>query len=436
MSQSVLGTRRQFLKTATTSAAVLGLGFERQQRVSGNERESINNLDVKIDRVLNCRVSYDRPRIVAGNSKYRLAGGSRTDSVLILFGNNGKIGVGCCRSGAKPTDGRFLIGKPLSNLLNKQVSEVNQRTGTSAIWDLAGKSLNKPVYALLGGEAPKGGVPVYDGTIYHEELLSRDRNSAYRNRNSKYDDQPDWSDIIKEAIDVSEAHGHKFVKVKIGRGAKHLSRKAGNYQDAAVLQLIREYAGNDFGIGVDANNGYTLEDTLWLLRECGDLNLAFIEEMFPEDIEKYRQVREVLAELKLDTLVADGENWRAPSDAATQEMIQSGVIDILQGDMRRFEIEGIMDESRLAEAARHGSRIAPHNWGSEFGFYMQIHVACAISNFYRAEHDLGEAKDDTLIKHGYKIKDGFCMDFDAPGFGVQLNTRMLDNLKSRFDVKA
>lgn len=391
MNPSSYLTRRQFVRTATLSTSLLGLSSAVRGRASAVERRAIADVDVRIDRVMKCRVSYERPRIVAGNSGYRLAGRTRSDWILILVGNNGQVAVGACRNDAKEADGGILLGKTLSQLLTRQADEVNRRTGTSALWDLAGKSLGRPVYRLLGGRAPKGGVPVYDGSIYMEELVNRDKGSEYRNPKAAYGRNPGWSDILKEAIDTTLEQGHTFAKVKLGRGAIHLSRKAGNYQDAAVLRLIRDHAGDGFGIGVDANNGYTLEDTIWLLEECRDLKLAFIEEMFRDDVEKYRRVRKVLRELRLSTVTADGESWRGPDDPLAKEMIESGVVDILQGDMRRFQIEGILEESRLAEAAGHGSRIAPHNWASEFGFYMQVHVACAIPNFYRAEHDPGKA---------------------------------------------
>ena len=427
------GSRRHFLTTAATSALGLGLGLP---RCHADASDAVEQLDVRIVRALRCQLNYERPRIVAGNSRYRRAGKRRSDSVLMVFGNNGKIGIGACRRGAKEADGQALLNQPLSQLLTEQSVAINRGTGTSALWDLAGKSLDKPIYQLLGGEAPSRGVPVYDGSIYHEELLSRDHQSANRNANSTYGKNPGWHDIIKESIDSSITEGHRFVKVKIGRGAKHLSRKAGNYQDAAVLQLIRQHAGDDFGIGIDANNGYSPADTIWLLEECGHLNLAFMEEMFPDDVENYRQIRSVLSDLRLKTLVADGEGWRSPEDPLAKEMIQSGVVDVLQGDMRQFEFEGILEEARLAIAAGHGSRIAPHNWGSELGFYMQIHVACAIPNFYRAEHDPGRAVDDVLIKHGYKIEAGFCTQLDAPGLGIDLNRQKLDDLRSSFDLSS
>ena len=429
----IRSSRRQFLQSTAIAAGVGSLtSWHRSARAA--ELEQVRDLDVRIDRVLNCRVHYERPRMVAGNSGYRLAGKHRSDSVLAVFGNNGQIGVGSCRGEANIEKARFLLGKTIADLLDHAV-EVNHRTGTSAIWDLAGKTADRPVYQLLNGTAPVTEVPVYDGSIYHEELLSRDSNSAYRNPGAKYGAKATWADIIKEAIDGARNHGHDFVKVKIGRGHMHLSRNAGNLQDAAVLELIREYGGDDFGIGVDANNGYRLEDTIWLLREYGQLNLAFVEEMFPDDPAKYRHVRNLLAERKLKTLIADGESWRGPDDSLALKMIDSGTVDVLQGDMRQFEIEGILAESRLAAAAGHGSRIAPHNWGSQFGFYMQIHVACAIPNFYRAEHDPGKPVDDTLVHRGYTIANGHCTDFDAPGFGIELNRKKLDTLQKGFDIR-
>ena len=435
MNQPTSCNRRQFVKSTALSATGLGMAAMLPDSVWAGKLKEVDELDVRINRVVRCEVNYDWPRIVAGNSRYRLAGKSRSDRVLLVFGDNGKIGVGACGSGANTKRAHYLLGKKVSDLVGKFAGEVNQGVGTSALWDLAGKTLDKPVYQLLGGKAPKGGIPVYDGMIYHEELLSRDQGSAYRNPDSKYGSRPSWKDIIKESIDVSKEENHNFVKVKIGRGKLHLSRKAGNYQDVAVLELIREYAGKDFGIGVDANNGYSLEDTLWLLNECGSLNMAYIEEMFSDDVKKYEVIRKEIKKLGLKTMIADGEGWRKPGDRLGKEIIESGTVDILQADMRRFEIEGILEESRMATQAGHGSMIAPHNFGNDLGFYMSIHVGCAIPNFYMAEHDPGKQQGDTFIKHGYNIVNGTCQNFDAPGLGIELNPKHLGNLTTQFDVR-
>jgi L-alanine-DL-glutamate epimerase-like enolase superfamily enzyme len=165
------------------------------------------------------------------------------------------------------------------------------------------------------------------------------------------------------------------------------------------------------------------------------LNIAYIEEMFPDDANKYRVVRKEIKKLGLKTMIADGESWRKPGDRLVKEIIESGTVDILQADMRRFEFEGILEESRMATQAGHGSMIAPHNFGNDLGFYMSIHVGCAIPNFYRAEHDPGKQLGNTLIKHGYDIVNGTCQNFDAPGLGIELNPKQLGNLITQFDVK-
>lgn len=424
-------SRRRFIGTSIAATAAMASSGRACPEASPDQ---IQNLDVKVIRVMSIPVKYQRPRTVAGNSHYRVAGNQFSDPMLIVFGDNGKIGVGWCRRGADLEKANYLIGKRLSSLLLDESCEVNRRTGTSALWDLAGKTLECPVYKLLVGKMPQQGVPVYDGSIYQEELLSRDEGSAYRNAGSKLSKHPDWKDVIKEAIDLSLAGGHNFVKVKIGRGRMHMSREAGNIQDAAVLRLIREHAGDTLQIGVDANDGYRLEDTIWLLKEHGDLKLDFLEEMFRDDPEPYLKVREVIKQLGLSTKIADGETWKSLEDDLAVKMIHSNTLDILQADMRNFEIEGILALSKMAEKAGFGSQLSPHNWSTWIGTCMMMHVACAIPNFYRGEVDPARPLDDVLVHQGYKIKDGMCTDFDAPGFGITVNIDKLAKMKPVFDV--
>lgn len=88
----------------------------------------------------------------------------------------------------------------------------------------------------------------------------------------------------------------------------------------------------------------------------------------------------------------------------------------------------------MAVAAGHGARIAPHNWGSDIGFCMQIHVACAIPNFYLAECDPAVESEGLLHRNGYAIKKGCCRKFDAPGFGIEVNRKRLADVNVRFEV--
>jgi L-alanine-DL-glutamate epimerase-like enolase superfamily enzyme len=91
-----------------------------------------------------------------------------------------------------------------------------------------------------------------------------------------------------------------------------------------------------------------------------------------------------------------------------------------------------MTEAEWARPA--GIQIAPHNWGSLIGFYMQLHVGRAISNFNIAEHD--PLMTDLIVADGYKIKDGTCTVPAAPGFGLAIDAeKFASQTRVRFDLK-
>jgi L-alanine-DL-glutamate epimerase-like enolase superfamily enzyme len=113
--------------------------------------------------------------------------------------------------------------------------------------------------------------------------------------------------------------------------------------------------------------------------------------------------------------------------------VEAGAVDILQGDMNRFAFEGILEEAAIARP--HGARVAPHNWGSLFGFYCQLQVGRAIDNFYMAEQD--PMSTPAIITDGFVIKDGECTIPDRPGLGLAIDDRALaDAACVHFDLRA
>ena len=99
--------------------------------------------------------------------------------------------------------------------------------------------------------------------------------------------------------------------------------------------------------------------------------------------------------------------------------------------MNRFGIEGIRTEAAWAQPQ--GIRVGPHNWGSLIGFYLQLHVARTIGNFYRAEND--PLASDLLIADGYEIRDGTCSVPPTPGFGLSLDEANFSRVKINFDLR-
>ena len=370
---------------------------------------------LKVTRIIGFDLPSKRAKFVGKNSRLGDHGDHATDRMVRLITHTGLEGLGNCRAdekalaqllGKDPLAGFDPAGRRFTGPLASQ---------TMPLWDLAGKVLKKPVYELLGGQGPER-VPVYDGSIYFADLMPR-----YADR---------WQDRFKEEIDMGLKAGHRAFKIKIGRGAKWMPRAAGDARDVEVIQLIRRHAGPDGVLGVDANNGYDPAGAQQFLAGAGDLDLAWVEEMFPEEVQADLALKRFIAEHKWKTLVADGETQGRLD--VFKPFIEAKALDVLQADMNRFGIEGILDEAAMARPQ--GIRVAPHNWGSRVGFFMQLHVARAVTNFFRAEQD--PLVTDVLVADGYKIADGVCAVPDAPGFGLRLDeARFAAEIKPKFDLR-
>ncbi len=96
--------------------------------------------------------------------------------------------------------------------------------------------------------------------------------------------------------------------------------------------------------------------------------------MFEEVVEHVLEFKAFLNDKNLGTLVADGETQRELE--VFKPFIEAKAIDVYQGDMNRFGFEGILSEA--AWAKEQDLWVAPHNWGSLVGFYMQLQVGRAI----------------------------------------------------------
>jgi L-alanine-DL-glutamate epimerase-like enolase superfamily enzyme len=259
-------------------------------------------------------------------------------------------------------------------------------------------------------------VPVYDGSIYFADLLPQ-----YADR---------WQERFCEEIDMGLAIGHRAFKIKIGRGSKWMPRDEGDVRDVEVIRLIRRHAGNNVRLGVDANNGYDLAGAKRFLEKVADAKLAFVEELFPETVDECLSLKEFIKARGWATLLADGETQSEL--AAFKPFIARKAIDIYQGDMNHFGIDGILTEA--AWAAEQKLHVAPHNWGSLGGYFQQLHVGRAIPNFYRAEHD--PLSNKVLVADGYDRKEGLATVPQSLGFGLVIDEKAFaSDVKINFDVR-
>ena len=396
--------RREFL-SAVAGGALVGRLLPAAELPNG----------VKITRIVGFDLMSKRSKLAGKNSRLDVHGDTARDRMVRLFTNTGVEGLGNCYA-SKEVLAKLLGENPFTLYQQSHQRMIGPlENQTMPLWDLAGKLLGKPVYELLGGKGPQR-VSVYDGSIYFADLLPQ-----YA---------PRWQDRFREETDMGLEQGHRAFKIKIGRGAKWMPRAEGDERDLQVVRTIREHGGADAILGVDANNGYDLAGTEQFLERAGEANLAFVEEMFPEQVDECLRLKRFMADRGWKTLLADGETQRTLE--VFRPFIEAGAIDVLQADMNRFGIEGILTEAQWAEP--HGILVAPHNWGSLIGFYMQLHVGRAIKNFYRAEND--PLSNELLIAEGYTIEDGTSSVPDRPGFGLKVDDEKFAEVKINFDLRA
>jgi L-alanine-DL-glutamate epimerase-like enolase superfamily enzyme len=360
-------------------------------------------------------------KFVAMNAYDKAPKGRTFEHALIrIETNRGVEGIGA-GTYAKPDDALFaalkkLIGEDPVELLqiqNGRVSGPSDKLSSvldayahldCALFDLAGKLLNKPVWQLIG-DSVRDRVEAYDSTLYFSDVLHPDKGVAA------------VVDECKETVRT----GYSALKFKLGRNFKWMPGDAGRQRDIEVVHAVRTALGSNIRIMADPNNGYRGSfDEAWnLLEKTREDNLYWIEELFPESVAGYTRLKDKMAEAGMKTLNADGENFNKPSQFE-EYLHPRRLIDVLQLDIRRGGFFGIMKLSHLGEEA--GAVTIPHNWASQIGLLMAMHLSKAVKAVRMIEDD--RSKLDALVPAGYEFSGGAYKVSNEPGLGIRIDPRI------------
>ncbi|MDF2723039.1 MAG: enolase superfamily enzyme related to L-alanine-DL-glutamate epimerase [Paenibacillus sp.] len=308
-----------------------------------------------------------------------------------------------------------LAGTPVKDMFyeNGAVKE-RFRALEFPLLDWLGKRAGRSVHALFdrrqGASARREyKVPCYDTSLYFDELHVADDRAAI-----------EW---MKREAQEGVERGHRNFKIKVGRGARWMETRKGLQRDIDVIRAVREAAGPEGKIMIDANNGYTLNMTKEVLLETRDCALYWIEEAFHEDRVLIEDLKEWMAKQRITVKIADGEGQ---ADPRLMEWAKAGVIDVVQYDIISPGFSEWLALGSTLDAWGVGS--APHSYGSILGNYVNGHLAGAIQGFEFVEWD--HADVNGLDGSAYRIKDGFVTLPDAPGFGLQLDEAVFGRIRS------
>jgi L-alanine-DL-glutamate epimerase-like enolase superfamily enzyme len=357
----------------------------------------------RIIRVERVKHSYHWPRHVGKNARKGNHGQYNSDDIFKLFTDQGAMGWALGRNKKDFSDQElnFLQGKLVSELISpeKGIRKDLSRYIDLALHDLMGIILNKPVYKLIGNNGIKD-TPIYSGMIYFDELEHQGKvgNIDKILQNCKWD--------VK--------YGYQQLKVKIGRSGKWYSHDQGLKMDIEVIQQINKAFPN-VKLLVDANDMYSIEDTIEFLKGIGDIPLLWVEEPFRENYNDGKKLREWMDENGFKTtLYADGE--ANPNHELCMKMGKEGIMNVYLPDIRSF---GFTRWRHLMSELKSNNILAsPHAWGSMLKTHYNSHLSAAFGNIVTIEGVT--CLSDDIDFGNYKIINGKINVSDAPGFGMKL----------------
>jgi L-alanine-DL-glutamate epimerase-like enolase superfamily enzyme len=363
--------------------------------------------------------------------------------IIRIDTNQGIYGLGEVRDGASWRYAMFLksrlLGKnPCSvEMLFKHIKQFGfhgrQGGGVSgvemALWDLAGKAYNVPVYQLLGGK--------------------------YRDKVRLYADTPRVDDKSQFAAKMKERiveKGYTFLKMDFGieflKGIKDtvvnsnfwdigrqwdstpMSYGATEHPFTAIqitpkgldiiaeyISSVREAVGYDIPLASDHYGHFGVNDVIRLAKKVEPYQLAWLEDVVPwKYTHQYKQITQAV-----DVPILTGEDIYLKEEFI--KLIDNDAVDLVHPDLATAG--GILETKKIGDyAEERGIGMAMHFAGTPISFMANVHCAAATQNFIALEHhsvdvpfweDLVKGIDKPLVQKGFaKVP-------EKPGLGVELN---------------
>src|SRR5665213_2894525 len=237
----------------------------------------------------------------------------------------------------------------------------------NAVWDLAARRANKPLWEFLSDMAVDQIVDLVDFRYLSDALTPSAAadllQSALPGRAARadalrahgypaYTTEPGWLGYSDEKLIrlASEAVADGFGQIKLKVGADLTD-------DTRRLRLARETIGPDVRMALDANQRWDVATATEWMHQLAAYDPAWIEEpTSPDDILAHAAIRKNIAPIK----VATGEHVH--NRVVFKQLLQAGAIDVLQIDATR--VAGVNENvAILLLAAQFDVPVCPHAGG-------------------------------------------------------------------------
>src|SRR5215472_8643372 len=295
-----------------------------------------------------------------------------TDPIIRIDTNQGIYGLGEVRDGSNKVyalelKSRILGENPCN--IDKIFRKIKQFGGHSrqaggvcgiemALWDLAGKAYNVPVYQMLGGKF-RDQIRCYadttessDPKVYGQRLKARrDQGFTWLKMDLGVDLVGDVPGAVTRPAGVSLAGGgrtqHMFTGIEITEKGIGLM--------ADFVAAVREQVGMDIPLSADHFGHIGVNSCIRLGKALEKYNMAWLEDMIPW---QYTELLKKISDA-IDNPLLTGEDIYLKEPFI--ELCRNHAVDIIHPDLATSG--GILETKKIGDAAQ------------EFGVPMAMHFA-------------------------------------------------------------
>ncbi|HTP32050.1 MAG TPA: mandelate racemase/muconate lactonizing enzyme family protein [Candidatus Acidoferrales bacterium] len=352
--------------------------------------------------------------------------------------NQGIYGLGEVRDGASKNYALMLKSRILGENpcnIDKVFRKIKQFGGPArqgggvcgiemALWDLAGKAYNVPVYQMLGGKF-RDRIRCYadttesnDPKVYGQRLKARkEQGFTWLKMDLGVDLVGEVPGAVTHPADVPLAQGgrvqHMFTGIEITEKGAQLM---GDF-----VAAVREQVGYDIPLSADHFGHIGVNSCIKLGKALEKYNMAWLEDMIPW---QYTDLLKKISDA-VDIPILTGEDIYLKEPF--MELCRNHAVDIIHPDLATSG--GILETKKIGDGAQeYGVPMAMHFAGSPVSCMANVHCAAATENFLVLEnHSVDVPWWSDLVDGVEKpiVNKGFITVPDKPGLGITLNEAVI-----------
>ena len=272
-----------------------------------------------------------------------------------------------------------------------------------ACWDIIGKAVEKPVYALLGGR-------LHEHLRTYTYLYARDGDAT------DVDTDPELA--ARRALEY----------VKLGFTALKFD-PAGPYatldprqpslealdRSEAYLRAVREAVGSGCDLLFGTHGQFTTSGAIRLAKRLERYSPLWLEEPTPPE------VPEEMAKVARATSIPIATGERLTTKYEFARVLETGAASILQMNLGR--VGGLLEAKKIAGMAEaHYAQIAPHLYSGPVVGAANVQLSTCSPNFLLLEGiERWDGFHAQILKTPVQWQDGYVIPPTTPGLGVELD---------------